>query len=565
MHLIDYSIVGAYLVLLLGAGLYLSRRASQGVDAYFLGNRELPWWAIGASGMTSNLDAAGTMTIVTLIYQFGVHGFFIEMRGGVVLPIAVFLAFMGKWHQRSGVVTTAEWMSLRFGTGVWGKSSRMLAALTYVTITIGMVVFFLAAAGKFLATFLPFEAQTCAVAMAIIALTYTLLSGLYGVIWTDVFQAVLIGGIAIYVAVRAGLLIDAEMLANWEAARLNTVLPRWSDPSLGEYELFIAFLLAWTAKGLLEGMGGSGGSAYMAQRFYAARSPADCQRIGMLWVFLFAFRWPMALGFAVIGMSLGLGGEDPERLLPQALLSDFFPVGIRGLAISAIFAASMSTFDSTINAGASYITRDLFAPLFPQASDKAQVRVGYVASVAIVAVGLLLALTATSSVVDVWILIVVQLFPAFLVPFALRWYWGRFNGAGFSLGIVFGFAMAICVSSGWIGGDWNELASLGAISATSLCGCFLGTFVTGPTDESVLRTFYQKIRPNGLWPKEWSQPYEAELKGNWLRLLSALVWQVSTFMIPMFAVLGEWGRVMFLAAVWGLSLWGLLKLREREA
>src|SRR5690606_4755633 len=93
--------------------------------------------------------------IISFVYTYGLQGFFIEMRGGVVLPIAVWLAFMGKWHRRSKVTTTAEWMELRFGQGVQGRLARYAAALTYLVITVGMVTFFLVAAGKFLADFTP--------------------------------------------------------------------------------------------------------------------------------------------------------------------------------------------------------------------------------------------------------------------------------------------------------------------------------------------------------------------------------------------------------------------------
>src|SRR5690606_26946907 len=192
--------------------------------------------------------------------------------------------------------------------------------------TVGMVVFFFAAAGKFLSVFLPFSPEACAIGMGIVALVYTLMSGLYGVVWTDVFQGFLILGGALYVAARAAPLVDAELLAAWEGARFNTILPIGGGGGPAGYEYFIAFLLAWTAKGVLEGLGGSGGSAYMAQRYYAARSPKECQRIGMLWTVLFAVRWPMALGIAVMGVHLGLGA-DPESLLPQVLGSDFFPSG----------------------------------------------------------------------------------------------------------------------------------------------------------------------------------------------------------------------------------------------
>lgn len=561
---LDFSIVGIYLVGLLACGAYFAKRAGQGADAYFLGDRKLPWWALGASGMSSNLDTAGTMTIVTMLFLFGAHGFFIEMRGGVVLPIAVFLAMMGKWHQRSQVITTAEWMRLRFGDGFGGKAARSVAALTYLVITVGMVVFFLAAAGKFLSVFLPFSPEACSVGMAAIALVYTLLSGLYGVVWTDVFQGFLIAAAAGYIAIRAALLVNPELLATWEGAEFNTVLPRLSDGP-GDYSLFIAFLLAWVAKGVLEGLGGSGGSAYMAQRFYAASSPRDCQKIGMLWTCLFAIRWPMALGIALMGVHLGLGGNDPERLLPQALASEFFPSGVRGIVIAALLAASMSTFDSTINAGASYVTRDLYLPFRPVASQRAQVKVGYIASAAIVTLGLALSLFAVESVVNVWITIVIQLFPAFLAPFALRWFWGRFNGEGFSIGVVSGFAGSLLFSQVPLFAEWNEAQLLGGITLVSLLGCVAGTYFFPEVDEGHLERFFQRIRPNGWWPQEWKAAHREELAGNWKRLAAALVWQVTTFMIPMFAVLQSWGRVAGLALAWTVALWLLLRWREPDA
>lgn len=514
--------------------------------------------------MSSNLDAAGTMTIVTLIYSFGIHGFFIEMRGGVVLPIAVFLAFMGKWHQRSQVVTTAEWMKLRFGKGFGGSAARFLAALTYLVITIGMVVFFLAAAGKFLAVFLPFTALTCSIGMAFIALVYTLLSGLFGVVWTDVFQGFLIAAAAIYIAVQAGMLVDPELIAAWEGADFNSLLPVLQDSRLGEYELFIAFLLSWSAKGIVEGLGGSGGSAYMAQRFYAAKSADECEKIGMLWTVLFAFRWPMAIGIAIIGVHLGLGGEDPERVLPQVLSSEFFPSGIRGIVIAALFAASMSTFDSTINAGASYVVRDIFVPFRKNASEHAQVICGYVASTLIVVIGLILATLVVDSVVDAWVTIVIQLFPAFLVPFALRWFWGRFNGEGFSIGILTGFTASILVATTSLQSQLNEAMTLIFIAAISLLGSILGTFFFPATPTEELKVFYHKIRPNGLWPKAWKEDYTSELSKNWIRLLVAIVWQIATFMFPMFLVLNRWGDAALLAVVWGISFYFLLRLRDSQ-
>ncbi len=585
MHPLDYGIVAIYLVILVTKSLFLARRAAKGSESYFLAGKKMPWWALGASGMSSNLDAAGTMTIIALIYTYGLHGFFIEMRGGVVLPIAVFLAFMGKWHQRSQVVTTGEWMLLRFGKDWQGKAARYTAAATYLIITIGMVVFFLAAAGKFLAVFLPFDETTCAVAMAVVALLYTMISGLYGVIWTDVLQAGLIGFGAAYVAVLAATYVSPELLEQWPGAAYNSAAPELftglTNPVDGGtfYTPFLLFLLFWAGKGVLEGLGGSGGSAYMAQRFYAAHDVPTVKKLCMLWTVLFAFRWPMVVGFAILAIHLGIGEQNPEEILPGVLLSDLFPVGVRGLLVTAIFAASMSTFDSTINAGASYVVRDIVLPLRPGTSEKGQVIAGYVASFGIVAAGLTLALLFAEGVVDVWVTIVIQLFPAFLIPFALRWFWSRFNGLGFTLGVVTGFAGAFGLTFvegpgdlGWgeeLGvlvqnGAFTDVFILGGVGLCSLAGCLLGTFLGPAIDRGTLEAFYRQIRPFGLWPRDWKQTDAKEHRGDLVRLIVALLWQTSTFLLPMTLVLHLWTTSAAIAVVWvALGVFLLRDVQEK--
>ncbi|MEM6552138.1 MAG: sodium:solute symporter [Planctomycetota bacterium] len=595
LHPLDYSIVAAYLVGLIAISLFVARKAARGTDDYFLGGKKLPWWALGASGMSSNLDAAGTMTIISLIYLFGLHGFWIEMRGGVVLPIAVFLAFMGKWHQRSNVMTTGEWMLLRFGDTAQGRAARYTAALTYLVITVGMVVFFLAAAGKFLAVFLPFDATTCAVAMALLALGYTMISGLYGVIWTDVFQAFLIGAAAIYISVLAAMHVSPELLNNWPGSTYNFVIPLFNDglyqwgwdaiEGIGpgvtpaesnvffeSYSPFLLFLLFWAGKGILEGLGGSGGSAYMAQRFYAAQDVPTVKKLGMLWTVLFSFRWPMVLGFAILAIHLGIGSEDPETILPGVLTSGLIPVGITGLIVAAIFAASMSTFDSTLNAGASYAVRDLYNPIAETRgstpSEKTQVRVAYVTSILIVALGLTISLTLADNILGVWTTIVIQLFPAFLLPFALRWFWHRFNGLGFTLGTATGFAAAFSLTFlppppeaglrenfGVLiqNNAYTDIFTLSTVGLASLLGCVAGTYLAPPTPKDQLNRFYHQIKPLGFWPRDWRTPDQREHTADLFRLILALVWQVSTFLLPMTLVLHKWTPAAILAAIFAFT------------
>lgn len=563
------AVVAGYLIALVIAGVWLARRAGQSSEHYFLGGRKLPWWALGASGMSSNLDVAGTMTIVTLLTVYGLQGFFIEMRGGVVLPIAVFLAFMGKWHQRSQVMTTAEWMKLRFGAGAGGRAARATAALTYVILTVAMIVFFLSAGGKFLSAFLPFTPTQCAVGMALVAFGYTLVGGLYGVIWTDVFQAFLIGGAAVYVAVVAAGQVSPELLAAWPGAELNSFLPMLGGhEGLSAYEPFWFFLIIWAFKGVLEGLGGSGGSAYMAQRFYAAGSEGDCRRIAMLWTVLFAARWPMVLGFAILAIKLGLDVstlEEAEAVLPAVLGSEFFPAGLRGLVLAAMLAAAMSTFDSTINAGASYVVKDLYEVWRPQATDRQRVWAGYIASTLLVVAGLGLALAMGGSVLGIWVGIVMLLFPAFLVPFALRWFWARFNGAGFAIGTAGGFAGALFFAVVDPAG-WNEVTRFLGIAGVSLAASLIGTLATRPVAVETLETFYRQVRPLGWWPRTWKAADVPEHRRDVVTLAAALVWQIMTFLIPMGLVLGRWTEVAIMAPVWVVvAAWLWRGARERRA
>jgi len=157
------------------------------------------------------------MIIVALVYAIGAKGFYIEIRGSVTLIMAFLMIYMGKWNRRSKVMTVAEWMSLRFGDNHQGDTARLIQAITSIIFTIAMITYFAIGGGKFLDTFLgipdlwnihignivigtEFWAAFILIAIAMI---YTLASGLYGVIWTDVFQGILIFLAIIYIVIRA--------------------------------------------------------------------------------------------------------------------------------------------------------------------------------------------------------------------------------------------------------------------------------------------------------------------------------------------------------------------------
>ncbi len=171
---------------------YLKKLASASLEDYLVGGRSLPWWMLGTSGMASYLDVAGTMVIVSFLYMLGPRGLFIEFRGGAVLVLVMMMLWTGKWHRRSGCLTGAEWMIYRFGDGPGGRFAQLAKAIATIVWVIGMLAYLIKAMGLFLSMLLPFSPTQCAVGMIVLAAIYTMFSGFYGVVFTDLLQSAII-------------------------------------------------------------------------------------------------------------------------------------------------------------------------------------------------------------------------------------------------------------------------------------------------------------------------------------------------------------------------------------
>ena len=117
LHWLDISIIVGYIVLILVIGWMLSKRASKDLDSYFLGGKSLPWWVIGTSHGASGFDITGTMWFVAMLFTYGLKAAWIPW----IWPLfdRVFRqVYLGPWIRRSNVLTGAEWMRTRFGTGI---------------------------------------------------------------------------------------------------------------------------------------------------------------------------------------------------------------------------------------------------------------------------------------------------------------------------------------------------------------------------------------------------------------------------------------------------------------
>ena len=569
MSTVDLIIVIIYLLAIVIVGLLVQKKASKDINSYFLGNRKLPWWVLGASGMASNTDIAGTMINTAFIYALGTKGFFIEIRGGVTLIMAFLMVFMGKWNRRSQVMTQAEWMHFRFGTGKEGDFARIISAIAAIVMTVAMVTYFVIGAGKFVGAFLGIEPIYASLLMVVLAMIYTVASGLYGVVWTDVFQGVFIFGVILYITGMAMSTVNLPQeffvsvpMADGSFTAIKTTLAEWSriippnemnmpeGSTFAIYNLFGIAIMFYLFKVTLEGASGAGG--YMLQRYFAAKSDREAGMLSLFWTCLLAFRWPLIASFAMLGIYHGIETgsviADPELVLPT-VIKNYIPAGVKGFLIAGLMAAAMSTFDSTVNAGAAYWVKDLYqAYLRPRASEKDLMFQARIASVGIVLLALLFSLTI-SNINEIWGWITMGIGAGMFIPQVIRWYWWRFNGYGFAIGTAVGMTAAVLTKA--FAGPIPEYTSFLIASGSSLAGCILGTLLTPATENTVLENFYRVTRPFGFWshirgslPKAVQSKVNQENRRDIIATFFAVPWQVVLFLTGMMIVMKQWTNVL---------------------
>src|SRR5262245_52576069 len=194
-----------YLIAMLGIGVYVTRKASQNLDSYFLGVKSMPWWLLGISNASAMWDVTGTMWFVTLLFTYGMKAAFLPWLWPIFNQVfeAVYLS---KWTRRSNARTGAEWITTRFGSGRGGELSRAVIVLFAVVGVVAFIGYEFQGIGKFCQDILPWDLSPSTYALILMGITavYVVLGGMLSVVLTDFTQFILmalsglvIGGIAI--------------------------------------------------------------------------------------------------------------------------------------------------------------------------------------------------------------------------------------------------------------------------------------------------------------------------------------------------------------------------------
>ena len=510
---LDQLIVVLYLAAIMSIGIAMKRRAAKGMSSYFLGGRQLPWWALAMSGSSSYFDITGTMWIVSTFIILGLKGMWVHWLWG--FPITAFyLAYMGKWIRRSDVMTGAEWMKTRFGSGRAGDMARLSYTLFAILTITALLGYGAIGMGKFGSIFLPFSPTVCAVLILGVTGVYVVAGGFHGIVRVEIAQTIVLSTGAIAFAIIGYM--------HYDAARFATLVPHsWLDlmPSNRpaefqglvsggtDYSLFGALVAVWVLKGFLLCLSGPE-QLYDFQRFLAAKDERDASKLGALWGIIHTVRWPFAMSIAVMAI-MGIGNAaldeklraDPETALPL-IIGSMLPTGLVGFMLAALLSGFLATFSSTVNGGAAYLVKDVYQRYInPDASTKTLIRVSYVSSALLIAVGLLISVFGTSiNTAFLWIF--GTLAAGILPPNVLRWYWWRLNGQGYAAGVFGGMALSL----GQVFLDTTVLATplplyigFPIIALASAVITIVVSLLTTPTDINVLKNFYKKVQPAGAW------------------------------------------------------------------
>jgi Na+/proline symporter len=276
-------------------------------------------------------------------------------------------------------------------------------------------------------------------------------------------------------------------------------------------------------------------------------------------------RYLMITGITVLALAFcmtelrGMEKPDFEKILP-IVLTDYVPTGVVGFLLAGLMAAFMSNFAATINAAPAYIVNDIYKRFItPNTTGKTEVRLSRLASVAVLAVGILFGLL-TTRITGVMMWIVGALYGGYVMANVLKWYWWRFNGYGYFWGMVSGILSAMFVpalTERILGHAVNPLFLFPVIFGMSCLGCLLGTFLGRQEEEEVLKKFYRQVRPWGAWgpirQRVMAEDPGFVPNGNFGRDMTnvgvGVLWQLCLTALPIYLVLRQWSWVWSIVAL----------------
>ncbi|SFR57055.1 sodium:solute symporter family protein [Maribacter stanieri] len=519
---LDYTFIIVFFSLVLGIGIYVSKKSGKSSSEFFLSGRTMPWWLLGLSMVATTFSTDTPNLVTDIVRTNGVSGNWVWWCFLITGMLTVFV--YAKLWRKSNVNTDLEFYEMRYGgkpASFLRKFRAIYLGVIFNVITMSAVTL---AAIKIGSIMLGLEPWQTVVSAGLITVTFSALGGFKGVVYTDflLFFVAMAGAIgAAYYLVNIPEVGGIKaLMANEDVASKLNILPDFSNKKALITLFIIPLAVQWWSSWYPGAEPGGGG--YIAQRMLAAKD--ENHAIGATFFFNimhYALRpWPwilVALASIVVYPDLASIQEAFPNVTPDKLGHDLaysamltkLPSGLLGVVLASLVAAYMSTISTQLNWGSSYIVYDFYKQqINPNASEKRLVAVGRISTVVLMIFSAGLALLLQNAL---------QLFDVLLafgagtgLIFILRWFWWRINAwseitAMFASGIISIIlkltpvgAYLFATDTGLLP-DWSEYIFI-VVVTTAIW--LMATYMTQPESNDTLRSFYRKIQPGGPgWAK----------------------------------------------------------------
>lgn len=379
LGLIDTLVLIAAIIGAIVVGLRASGKTNS-VEAFLLGNRNLPWWAILGSIVATETSTATVLSLPAT--AFGPTGMkFLQIAFGYILGRTIVVYLLLPLFFQGKLFSAYEVLEKRFGRLT--KSFSSILFLVARNLGDGLRLFLAAIVLQKLVGW-PF--WTSALTIGAVTILYTYFGGMRSVVWNDCIQLLiyLAGGIVTVFVIAS--LTQGGWAEFWRYAQDSGKLTTWQPlPSKDTTDTFLYWLISepyslWA--GLIGGaaltLGTHGTDQMMVQRYLSARSQRDAARAVFWSAFVVLFQFAL---FLFIGVQLACYYSlQPEVTFEKAdevyahFIINSFPqnTGLVGLMLAAILAAAMSTLSSSLNASASAVLNDFYLPSQKSEPDPAK-------------------------------------------------------------------------------------------------------------------------------------------------------------------------------------------------
>jgi len=519
---LDYGFIIVFFSLVLGIGIYVSKKSGKNSSEFFLSGRTMPWWLLGLSMVATTFSTDTPNLVTDIVRTSGVSGNWVWWCFLLTGMLTVFV--YAKLWRKSNVKTDLEFYEMRYG----GKPASFLRKFRSIylgalfnIITMASVTL---AAIKIGGIMLGLEPWETVVGAGLITVVFSALGGFKGVVYTDflLFFVAMAGAIgAAFYLVNIPEVGGIEALIAHEnvADKLN-ILPDFDNTSVLITMFIIPIAVQWWSSWYPGAEPGGGG--YIAQRMLAAKD--ENHAIGATFFFNimhYALRpWPwilVALASLVVYPDIASLAEAFPDVADNKLGHDLaysamltkLPSGLLGVVLASLVAAYMSTISTQLNWGSSYIVFDFYKQqIKPDATEKEMVAVGRISTVVLMLLSALLALTLQNAF-EVFDLLVTFGAGTGLV-FILRWFWWRINAWSEITAMFVSGIISILLVKTNLGellfdpttGLLPEWANYPFVVVVTTAIWVTVTLMTKPESDATLQSFYKKIQPGGPgWAK----------------------------------------------------------------